>query len=149
MKTYAKTINEYQLKKIKSDIQSAKITSSKEAADYARQFYFDDIEIYESVFIMLLNRQNNVEGYVKISQGGTAGTVVDVKLITKYAVDSLSSSVIMIHNHPSGNTQPSEPDKNMTTKIKTALNLFEINLLDHVIITPGDKYFSLADEGMI
>ena len=124
MKTYAKTINEYQLKKIKSDIQSAKITSSKEAADYARQFYFDDIEIYESVFIMLLNRQNNVEGYVKISQGGTAGTVVDVKLITKYAVDSLSSSVIMIHNHPSGNTQPSEPDKNMTTKIKTALNLY-------------------------
>lgn len=149
MKTYEKTINTYQLKKVKTDIKSAKITSSKDAANYAKQFYFDDIEIYESLFIIMLNQQNNVEGYVKISQGGTAGTICDVKLIAKYAIDSLCKSIIIVHNHPSGNTQPSEADRNITNKTKEALNFFDITLLDHVIITSGDGHFSFSDNGLI
>jgi DNA repair protein RadC len=145
MKTYSKKINEYALKKIKSEINAAQILSSKDAADYARQFYFDDLEIYESMFLILMNRKNNVEGYVKISQGGTAGTVCDVKLIANYAVQSLANSVILVHNHPSGTIAPSDADKFITKKVLNALDLFDIKLLDHVIIVPGDNYYSFAD----
>jgi DNA repair protein RadC len=148
MKIFQKTINEYKLKKIRTDIPSAQLKSSSDVANYAKQFYFDDLEIYESMFIILLNRNNNVEGYVKISQGGTAGTVVDTKLILKYAVDSLAHSVILVHNHPSGNVKPSDADRNITNKTKTALSFIDIMILDHVIITT-DSHFSFSDEGII
>ena len=85
-------------------------------------------------------------GFAKISQGGTAGTVVDIKIIAKYAVDSLSTSVIICHNHPSGNKQPSDADLNITRKIKDALLLLDIKLIDHIIITEND-FFSFADNG--
>lgn len=95
-----------------------------------------------------MNRSNNTIGYAKISQGGVAGTVVDVKIIAKYAIDTLASSVILAHNHPSGNTQPSRADKDITQKIKDSLKLFDISVLDHIILTE-DEYFSFADEGLI
>ena len=144
MKKYKKTVNKYQLKKIKSDIPSAKLTNSLDAYEYAKQFYFDDIEIYESFFIILLNRANNVEGFVKISQGGIAGTIVDTKIICKYALDSLASGVILVHNHPSGNINPSNADYNITTKIKKALSLLDILVIEHLIITK-ETYYSFAD----
>jgi DNA repair protein RadC len=113
-----------------------------------KQFYFDDIELYESFFLLLLNHANQTTGYVKISQGGTAGTVVDPKIIAKYAIDSLSSSVIIAHNHPSGNLKTSEADIAMTKKIQAGLMLFDIKLLDHLIIT-SSGFFSMADDGGI
>lgn len=128
--------------------QKVKISSAKDAADYARQFYFDDLEIYESFFIILLNGANNTEAYVKISQGGTAGTVVDVKMIVKYAVDVLANGVILVHNHPSGNTQPSNADEQITQKVKEILRFLNITLFDHIIITTGD-YYSFAENGLI
>jgi len=143
-----KTINEYQLKKIKTEFPEVKIKTSKDCADYARQFYFDDLEIYESMFIILLNRAQKTEGYVKISQGGTAGTVIDIKIIAKYAVDTLANAVILVHNHPSGNTEPSESDKIITMKARNALELFDIKLLDHIILTE-DKYYSFIDKGIM
>ena len=145
-KIYKNTISEYSLKYTKSEIQKTKITSSESASKVIRQFYFDDINIYESFFILLLNRANNTTGFAKISQGGTAGTVVDIKIIAKYAVESLSSAVIICHNHPSGNKQPSEADINITKKIKDALLLLDIKLIDHIIITENDLY-SFADNG--
>ena len=146
MEKYKNTISEYSLKYTKSDIQKTKITTSESASNVIRQFYFDDINIYESFFILLLNRANNTTGFAKISQGGTAGTVVDIKIIAKYAVDSLSSSVIICHNHPSGNKQPSDADINITKKIKDALSLLDIKLIDHIIITEND-FYSFADNG--
>ena len=140
------TISEYSLKYTKSEIQKTKITTSESASKVIRQFYFDDINIYESFFILLLNRANNTTGFAKISQGGTAGTVVDIKMIAKYAVESLSSAVIICHNHPSGNKQASEADINMTKKIKNALLLLDIKLIDHIIITEND-FYSFADNG--
>ena len=74
--------------------------------------------IYESVFILLLNRHNNTIGYAKISQGGVTGTVIDVKIIAKYIIDSLASGLILAHNHPSGNTRASSEDINITNKVK-------------------------------
>lgn len=145
-KTYKSTISEYSLKYTKSEIQKTKITTSESASKVIRQFYFDDISIYESFFILLLNRANNTTGFAKISQGGTAGTVVDIKIIAKYAVDSLSPNIIICHNHPSGNKQPSDADLNITRKIKDALLLLDIKLVDHIIITEND-FFSFADNG--
>lgn len=145
-KTYKSTISEYSLKYTKTDIQKTKVTTSESASKVIRQFYFDDINIYESFFILLLNKANNTTGYAKISQGGTAGTVVDIKIIAKYAVDSLSPNIIICHNHPSGNKQPSDADLNITRKIKDALLLLDIKLVDHIIITEND-YYSFADNG--
>ena len=145
-KTYKSTISEYSLKYTKSEIQKTKVITSESASNVIRKFYFDDINIYESFFILLLNRANNTTGFAKISQGGTAGTVVDIKIIAKYAVESLSSAVIICHNHPSGNKQPSDADLNITRKIKDALLLLDIKLIDHVIITEND-FYSFADNG--
>jgi len=141
-------MSEFKLKVEKTYFKKVKITQSSDAYNVIKQFYNDDIEIYESFFLLLLNRANNTTGYVKISQGGTIGTVVDVKLIAKYAVDSLSCAVILAHNHPSGNKQPSQNDRNMTKKVKEALKLFEIQVLDHIILT-SESYFSFGDEGII
>ena len=87
-KTYKRTISEYSLNYTKSEIQKTKIPTSESASNVIRKFYFDDINIYEIFFILLLNSQNATTGFAKISQGGTAGTVVDIKIIAKYAVDS-------------------------------------------------------------
>ena len=136
----------YELKKLQTQFPSEKITSSKSAADFIRQFYTDDIEIFESCFLLLLNHANKTIGYAKISQGGITGTVVDVRLIAKYAVEALATGVILCHNHPSGNLKPSQPDIDITTKTKNALYMLDIKLLDHIILT-ADGYTSLADEG--
>jgi len=121
MKQYKTTVNKIRLVREKSDIPKAQIKTSADAAEYVRQFYFDDIDIYESMFLVLLNSANNTEGYVKISQGGTAGTVVDIKLILKYAIESLSPSIILVHNHPSGNEIPSQADLAITKSVINAI----------------------------
>jgi DNA repair protein RadC len=125
-----------------------KITSSRDAADYIRNFYQDDIYIYESVFILLLNRANQTIGYAKISQGGISGTVVDIRIILKYAIESLASGVIMAHNHPSGQLNPSPQDIQLTKKLREAMLWMDISLLDSLIVMP-DNYYSMADEGII
>ena len=140
------TIKLYELKKLQTEFPAKKITSSQDAADFIRQFYGDDLEIFESVFILLLNKANNTIGYAKISQGGISGTVVDVRIICKYAVDSLATSVILAHNHPSGNLKSSNADIAITKKTEQALKILDITLLDHIILS-ADSYKSLADSG--
>ena len=139
---------EYKLKATRQDFNRAKIKRSKDAADYARQFYFDDIMIYESVFIIMTNRRNNTCGYAKISQGGVAGTVVDIRLILKYAIDNLASGIILVHNHPSGNMIASPQDIQISKKLKEAARFMDISLLDSIIISE-DSHYSLADECLI
>lgn len=138
----------YELKKNNTEFKNMKITNSQESANFIRQFYSDDIGIFESFFILMLNRANYTIGYAKISQGGTCGTVVDIKIVAKYAVDSLANSVILAHNHPSGTLSPSSQDLEITSKIKQGLALLEIQVLDHIILTE-ENYYSFADEGRI
>lgn len=138
----------YSLKKTESEFEKVKIQSSNDSVKYLRQFYLDDIGIYESFFLMLLNRANQVIGYVKISQGGVTGTVVDPILVAKYAIDSLAKGVILCHNHPSGNLNPSDADRQITEKIKQGLKLFDISVLDHIILTEN-SYYSFCDEGIL
>jgi DNA repair protein RadC len=150
MKQYKSNVPEYSLKILSSDFKKVKIQRSKDSADYIRQFYSDDIGIYESFFMILLNSANNTTGWVKISQGGINGTVADPRLIAKYAIETLASSVIIAHNHPTGNMNPSHNDIELTKVIKKGLKLFEVTLLDHIIIGPDkDKYYSFADESLI
>lgn len=139
---------EYTLKATKQDFSIEKVNSSETSYNFAKKFYHDDINIYESCFIILLNSANNVTGYAKISQGGICGTIVDKRLVCKYAIDALASACILVHNHPSGNLRPSRDDENLTMATREALKLFDIRLLDHIIITE-DKYYSFADEGKI
>ena len=143
-----KTIKLFELKKIETEFTSVKITSPDEAADFIRQFYFDDIEIFESFFILLLNQANKTIGYAKISQGGIAGTVIDVRIIAKYAIESLATSVILAHNHPSGNINPSQADLNMTQKIKSGLNILDIKVFDHIILTV-DNFYSFETNNIL
>ena len=139
---------ELKAKKTPSNFQKVKITSSNYAFQIIKQFYFDDIDIFESFFILCLNRNNQTIAYAKISQGGVAGTVVDIKLIAKYAIDCLASAVILAHNHPSGNLKPSNEDLAITKKVKEGLKILDISVLDHLILT-SDGYLSFGDEGIL
>ena len=136
----------FELRKNQTEFQPVKILSSDAAYNLIKNFYSDDIEILESCFILLLNNASKAIGYAKISQGGITGTVIDVRIVAKYAVDSLATSVILAHNHPSGNLNPSQADISITEKVKNALALLDIKLIEHLILTV-DGFYSFADEG--
>ena len=125
-----------------------KITCSREVVEVFRSVWSDQIEYREEFAILCLNRANKVLGYSFISSGGLAGTVVDAKVVFQIALKSNASAVILAHNHPSGNKQPSEPDIELTKKMKQAGTLLDLPVLDHVILTE-ESYYSLADEGDI
>ena len=100
---------------------------------------------HEECWIMYLNRANYVIGIEKASSGGLEATVVDVKMIVRAALEKLASGVVMIHNHPSGNPNPGTADIKMTERLKKALEMFEISLVDHIVVC-DDMYYSFADE---
>lgn len=108
----------------------------------------ETIELYEQCKLMLLNRANKVLGIAQISQGGISGTVTDVRIILQYALKANASGIILCHNHPSGNMEPSESDIKITSKLKEAAMVHDISLLDHLIIT-NEGYYSIADMGRI
>lgn len=103
---------------------------------------------HEEFWILFLNRSNKVINRMKLSQGGISGTVTDVRIVMKKAIEYLASGIIVCHNHPSGNLSPSEADNRITMKIKEAGNIMDIQLLDHLIITDKD-YYSFADNGLL
>jgi len=126
--------------------QSDRITGSKDVYELMKSELAD--LPHEEFWLLLLNRANKIIKKQPISQGGISGTVADPKLIFNYALNHLASSVILVHNHPSGNTKPSEADKRLTRQLVEAGKLLEISVLDHVIFT-DNAYFSFADESMI
>ena len=130
-----------------ADIQAKKkITGSKDVFDYFQPLLGD--LPYEEFWILLLNRSNRIIEKHKISQGGISGTIIDVRVILKNAIEKLASSLILCHNHPSGNLQPSESDMKITSKMKEAAKIMDIQVLDHLIVTDS-SYFSFADEGIL
>lgn len=108
----------------------------------------DALELRESLKVLLLNRANRILGIFEASIGGMAGTVVDPKLIFCAALKSGASSLILSHNHPSGQLKPSSADLALTKKVSNAGEFLEIAVLDHLIITPNG-YYSFADEGLL
>lgn len=140
---------EFTLNAKKCDFPIEKIRCSKDAADFAKKMYPDDINIYESVYIILTNQAGNTIGFAKISQGGISSTLIDIRLVAKYSIEALATGVILVHNHPSGNLNPSVEDSNITSRLKKALELLNIRLLDSIIIADSDNYYSFSDEGFI
>jgi len=104
------------------------------------------IEFIEECKVILLNRANRVLGIFNASSGGTAGTVVDLKVIFGAAMKASASAMILAHNHPSGSLKPSEQDKRLTERLVKAGNILELPLIDHLIIT-AEGYYSFADDG--
>jgi DNA repair protein RadC len=121
-----------------------KVQTSRDAYLHLKPYLLDLPT--EEFYVLLLNRANNVIKTEKISQGGITGTVVDQRIIFKAALDHMATSIIVAHNHPSGNTKPSDADVNLTRKIKETGTLMDIPLMDHLIIT-SNGYYSFADEG--
>jgi len=133
-------------RKLADSPEIPQIKCSKDVADIFHPILSD--LAHEEFWILFLNRSNKVIDRMKISQGGISGTVTDVRLVMKKAIEYLASGIIVCHNHPSGNLNPSESDSKITQKIKEAGSLMDIQLLDHLIISDRD-YYSFADNGLI
>lgn len=103
---------------------------------------------HEEFWILLLNRSNGIIEKIKTSHGGVAGTIADVRIIMKHAIAKLASTLILCHNHPSGNASPSRSDDKITDKLKRACTFFDMKLADHIIIA-NSRYYSYADEGKL
>ncbi|WP_300439046.1 JAB domain-containing protein [Christiangramia sp.] len=130
--------------------QAPKITSSLCATTLLFETWNkDQIGLQECFKIMLLNNANKVKGIFQVSTGGITGTLVDLRIVFAVILKSLTTSIILAHNHPSGTLRPSIADKRITEKIKNAAILFDIKVLDHLILTPDGNYFSFADEGIL
>jgi len=127
-----------------------KLGSSQDTAEILRLMYDEGtFDWREEMILICLNRANMVIGYYKVSTGGTTGTVCDPKIVFTIALNCAgTTSLILSHNHPSGNLKPSDADKQITNKIKDAGKMLDITLLDHVILT-DEGYYSFADEGLI
>ncbi len=126
-----------------------KINCSKDIYDVLRKVWDDDrIEMVEEFKVIFLNRANRVIGVYEASSGGITGTVADPRLILAAAIKSLSVSIILSHNHPSGNLKPSRADEELTQKIKEAGKYHDIRVVDHIIVT-SEGYYSFADEGLL
>ncbi len=127
-----------------------KINNSEDAAKVLFEHWNKDtIALQESFKVLLLNNSNKVKGIYELSQGGITATLVDVRILFATILKSLSVAIILAHNHPSGNLMASEADKNLTRKIKNAGKLFDISILDHVIIAPDGDFYSFADNGLL
>lgn len=125
------------------------ITGSRDVYTILNQNWdMNKMELLEQFKILLLNRANRVLGIFEVSTGGMAGTIADPKLIFSTALKACASSIILAHNHPSGNLKPSQADINLTRKVKDGGILLDIAVLDHVILS-AEGFYSFADEGLI
>lgn len=128
---------------------AVKVSSSVEVYNFILNHWDDDtLDIQENVKMLLLNSSNTILGVYDVSRGGINSTVIDLRLVLSVALKCLASSIILVHNHPSENINPSEQDREFTKKIKSACKFLEIQLFEHIIITRYD-YFSFADNGYI
>lgn len=133
-------------KKEETVFRKQKVTCSRDAADFFMPL-LSDLE-HEEFWVLLLDRGNKIINHIQISRGGITGTVIDVRLILKKALDKGAISMILCHNHPSGTMQASEADLKITKKIKEAAKIVDISVIDHIIIGQN-CYLSLADEGFL
>lgn len=126
-----------------------KVRNSDSAYEYLKKVYGEDeMESREYFYVVFLNRANRIMGHNLVSMGGVSGTVVDPKMIFAPALSCGASAIIISHNHPSGNTSPSEQDIKLTRKLVECGKFLEISVLDHIIVT-SETYYSFADEGTL
>lgn len=130
-------------------VSEQKISNSRETYSLIiNHWNLDTIEMLEEVKILLLNKSNKALGVFDLSKGGMSSSIIDVKIVLSIALKSLASGIIIVHNHPSGYLSPSKADIDITKKLKSACNLMDITVLDHLIISK-DNYYSFADDGIL
>ena len=122
------------------------ITSSRDAYWTLESNWSDQIGLLEEFNVLLLDRSNRAMAICPISKGGVSGTVVDLKIVFAAALKGRASSIILAHNHPSGNLTPSQADIELTRKFRKAGEILDISVLDHLILSPDGDYYSFADE---
>lgn len=143
------SVAEIQVSYNPSKVFNFKIEDSRKSFELILQKWEQDrIEMQEEVKVLLLNRNNKVLGIYALAKGGITSCVVDVRIILAVALKALATGIILVHNHPSGNLQPSTDDKKITDQLNSSCKLMGITLVDHLIITKED-YFSFADEGLL
>ncbi|RXP63275.1 JAB domain-containing protein [Lutibacter sp. HS1-25] len=133
-------------RRLEEALEVPKITSSKSVFEIMQPL-IGELQ-HEEFWIVYLNNSNKVLLKEQLSKGGLTGTLVDVRLVFKRALDLFATAVILCHNHPSGKLQPSVADKSITSKLKLAGETLDIKVLDHLIITEN-AYFSFADESIL
>ncbi|RLD78716.1 MAG: hypothetical protein DRJ10_09895 [Bacteroidetes bacterium] len=132
-------------RKLSEIVERKTIRSSKDIFEFFHPILAD--LPHEEFWVVFLNQSNKIIDKYRVSQGGISGTVIDVRLIMKAAIEKLASGIILCHNHPSGNLKPSGSDIKITKKMRDAGEIMEIKVLDHIIVT-DESYFSFADEGI-
>jgi len=125
-----------------------KVSCSQDSYNYLKSVWSNRMDHSEEFMLLCLNRANKVIGWARISKGGLSGTVADPKVIFQIALKANACSIILAHNHPSGNTRPSEADIRLTRKMKSGGELLDMPVLDHLILT-SEGYYSFADEGLL
>ena len=139
--TYRNKVSPSEMPQINTSSEAFRLMSD---VDHMRE----SLEYKECFYSIFLNRSNKVLGVQLVSDGGMTGTVADPKIIFQAALKSHACSIIVVHNHPSGNPKPSEADKKLTHRLISAGEFLDIKVIDHIIIT-AENYFSFADEGLI
>ncbi len=145
-------VNEIQIsyKENLSTLKSSSITNSNDVAQLLfKNWDADTIGLNECFKILLLNQSNKVKGIYPLSIGGITGTLVDMRILFAIVLKTLSVGIILTHNHPSGQLKASEADKQLTKKIQQAAVLFDVKVLDHIILVPDGRYYSFADHGLM
>jgi DNA repair protein RadC len=129
-----------------SALEKTVIRMSSDIAEYMRAIIKDFT--YEVFGVMYLNKANKINHFEIVSRGGITGTVADPRIILKRALEQDATSIVLCHNHPSGNLKPSRADEELTHKIKEAAKYLDIRVMDHIIVS-DEGYFSFADEGIL
>ncbi|MFC4218990.1 JAB domain-containing protein [Flagellimonas marina] len=146
------SVNEIQIsyREKLSTLQSLSITNSNDVAQLLfKSWDSDTIGLSECFKILLLNQSNKVKGIYPLSHGGITGTLVDMRILFAIVLKTLSVGIILAHNHPSGQLKASQQDRQLTQKIKEAAKLFDVKVLDHIILAPDGRYYSFADNGIL
>ncbi|MBS9462910.1 JAB domain-containing protein [Flagellimonas sp. 389] len=127
-----------------------KINSSQDASEILFEHWNKNtIGVQESFKVLLLNNSNKVKGIYELSRGGITATMIDLRILFAVVLKTLSVAIILTHNHPSGKLEASKADIQLTNKIKNAAALFDIKVLDHLIIVPNGEYYSFADNSIL
>lgn len=142
-------VAEIKVSYINQQAQRQKVLHSRAIYDVILlQWDSGSLEYVEEAKIILLNRGNEILGVYELSKGGISGTIVDIRIILGVALKCNASAIVLVHNHPSGNLQPSEADKEITNRLRGASKLLDLVLLDHLIISKNG-YYSFADNGLL
>lgn len=146
-------ISEIKLSYKRVELTPTALTSSLKVHDFIRDYLNvidEDITLQEKFFVVFFDIAMKAIGFLKVAESGIDAVMVDNRLIYTTALQTGAKSVILFHNHPSGNMKPSDADKNITNKIKKGLDIFDIKVIDHLILSgTRNEYYSFLDEGLL